>query len=193
LQKFSPRKNNEMKLLIVSDIHGDAVCCRAMLDAFEREGAEKILMLGDVLYHGPRNDLPSGYAPKKVIEMLNAVSDKIICVRGNCEAEVDQMVLSFPCMVDKAELYDNDKRINICLSHGHIYNPDKLPDMPDGSLFLYGHTHVLSIERRGGVVCLNPGSISIPKGNNPPSYAIYDAGKLEIKTFDGKILLSDFL
>ncbi len=182
-----------MKLLIVSDIHGDAECCSKMLDAFEREGAEKILILGDVLYHGPRNDLPSGYAPKRVIEMLNAISDKIVCVRGNCEAEVDQMVLSFPCMADRAELYDEDNGTNICMSHGHIYHPDKLPDMPERSLFLYGHTHLLSIERRGGVVCLNPGSISIPKGGNPRSYAVYNDGALEIKTLEGEILASDSL
>lgn len=182
-----------MKFLIVSDIHGDAECCSAMLNAYEREGAEKILMLGDVLYHGPRNDLPSGYAPKKVIEMLNALSDKIVCVRGNCEAEVDQMVLAFPCMADKAVVRDDERGIEIHMSHGHIYNPDKLPEMLDGSLFLYGHTHLLSIERRGGIVCLNPGSISIPKGGNPRSYAIYDSGKLTIKTFEGEILASDTL
>ena len=182
-----------MKFLIISDIHGDAECCRAMLDAFEREGAEKILILGDVLYHGPRNDLPAGYAPKKVIEMLNALENNIVCVRGNCEAEVDQMVLSFPCMADTATVYDEEKGIEICMSHGHIYNPDKLPEISDGSLFLYGHTHLLSIEKRCGVTCLNPGSISIPKGGNPRSYALYDGGKLEIKTFDGQILASDTL
>ena len=186
-------KGKLMKFLIVSDIHGDAECCSAMLDAFAREGAEKILILGDVLYHGPRNDLPAGYAPKRVIEMLNAISDKIVCVRGNCEAEVDQMVLSFPCMADKSELCDKERGINICMSHGHVYNPDKLPDLPRGSLFLYGHTHLLSIERRGGVVCLNPGSISIPKGGNPKSYAVYDGGRLAIKTLEGEILASESL
>ena len=182
-----------MKFLIVSDIHGDAECCRAMLEAVRREGAEKILILGDVLYHGPRNDLPSGYAPKKVIEMLNAVSDRIVCVRGNCEAEVDQMVLSFPCMADTAVVLDEDKQVSIYMSHGHIFNPDKLPEMPDGSIFLYGHTHIYSIERRGGALCLNPGSVSIPKGGNPRTYAVYDGGRLAIKTFDGQILASDTL
>ena len=182
-----------MKFLIVSDIHGDAECCRALLDAYEREDAEKILILGDVLYHGPRNDLPTGYAPKKVIEMLNAISDKIVCVRGNCEAEVDQMVLSFPCMADMAKVKDEDKGVEIYMSHGHIYNPDKLPEMPAGSLFLYGHTHLLSIEKRGDITCLNPGSVSIPKGGNPKSYAVYDSGKLIIKTFEGDILASETL
>ena len=182
-----------MKFLIVSDIHGDAECCRALLVAAQREGAEKILILGDVLYHGPRNDLPAGYAPKKVIEMLNAISDMIVCVRGNCEAEVDQMVLSFPCMADMAKIYDEDKGIEIYMSHGHIYNPDKLPVMPEGSLFLYGHTHLLSIEKRGSITCLNPGSVSIPKGGNPKSYAVYDSGKLTIKTFEGDVLAFETL
>ena len=183
-----------MKFLIVSDIHGDAECCRAMLDAAEREGAEKILILGDVLYHGPRNDLPAGYAPKKVIEMLNAISDKIVCVRGNCEAEVDQMVLSFPCMADTASVCDEEQGISIYMSHGHIYSPDKLPGgMPQRSAFLYGHTHILAAERRGGVLCLNPGSVSIPKGGNPKSYAIYDSGIFTIKTLEGEILVSEGL
>ncbi len=182
-----------MKFLIVSDIHGDAECCRAMLDAAERENAEKILILGDVLYHGPRNDLPSGYAPKKVIEMLNAISDKIICVRGNCEAEVDQMVLAFPCMADMAIVRDDEKGIKIFMSHGHVYNPDKLPEMPEGSAFLYGHTHLFSIERRGDILCLNPGSVSLPKGGNPKSYAVYDSGEFAIKTLDGEVLTSEVL
>ena len=155
------KERNKMKLLIVSDIHGDAECCSAMLDAALREGAEKILILGDVLYHGPRNDLPAGYAPKKVIEMLNEISDKIVCVRGNCEAEVDQMVLSFPCMADTAVVLDEEKRVSIYMSHGHIYDPDKLPEMPDGSVFLYGHTHLYSIERRGGVLSCAKAQLSV--------------------------------
>ncbi len=180
-----------MKIIIASDIHGDAECCRALLEAFERENAEKILLLGDILYHGPRNDLPEGYAPKKVIEMLNAVSDKIICVRGNCEAEVDQMVLNFPCMSDTAVVFDGEAGISMYMSHGHVYSPDKLPKMPQNSVFLSGHTHILSAERRCGVLCLNPGSVSLPKGGNPKSYAIYEGGIFEIKTLGGEIILSD--
>ena len=113
-----------MKLLIASDIHGDAVCCQALLDAYKRENAEKILLLGDILYHGPRNDLPSGYAPKSVIEMLNALADKLVCVRGNCEAEVDQMVLSFPVMSTTVCVLDSFNNRAIYMSHGHIYSPD---------------------------------------------------------------------
>lgn len=174
-----------MKLLIASDIHGDADCCAAMLAAFERENAEKILLLGDILYHGPRNDLPEGYAPKKVIEMLNACADKLICVRGNCEAEVDQMVLSFPVMSDTASVYDGETGITIYMSHGHKYSPDNLPPIPRGSLFLSGHTHVLSIEERDGITCVNPGSVSLPKNGNPKTYATYERGRIEIKTLEG--------
>jgi len=179
-----------MKLLITSDIHGDAECCKAMLQAAQRENAEKILILGDILYHGPRNDLPSGYAPKKVIEMLNAIADKLICVRGNCEAEVDQMVLSFPVMSDTAVFLDGENKLEIYMSHGHIYNPDKLPNMPQGSVFLYGHTHILSIEQKDGILCLNPGSVSLPKGGNPKTYATYADGVFEIKTLQGEVVAS---
>ncbi len=180
-----------MKLIIASDIHGDAVCAKALLEAFEHEKAEKILLLGDILYHGPRNDLPEGYAPKKVIDLMNSISDKLICVRGNCEAEVDQMVLNFPCMSDTAAVYDGERGVTLYMSHGHIYNPDRLPNMPSGSAFLYGHTHLYSIERRGGVLCLNPGSVSLPKGGNPKTYATYENGTFEIKTFNGKLLASE--
>ena len=180
-----------MKLIIASDIHGDAVCCAQLLRAAEREGTEKILLLGDILYHGPRNDLPEGYAPKKVIEMLNGIADKIICVRGNCEAEVDQMVLKFPCMSDTAVVFDSEKNVAIYMSHGHIYNPEELPPLPQGSVFLYGHTHLLSIERRDGILCLNPGSVSLPKGGNPRTYATYDGGIFEIKTFEGEVIIKE--
>ena len=179
-----------MKLLIASDIHGDALCCQAMLDAFESEKAEKILILGDILYHGPRNDLPSGYAPKKVIEMLNAIADLVICVRGNCEAEVDQMVLSFPVMSTTACVFDAEKGIGIYMSHGHVYSPDNLPPMPHGSLFLSGHTHVLMAENKGGILCVNPGSVSLPKNGNPKSYAVYENGTVTVKTLPGEKILS---
>ena len=177
-----------MKLLIASDIHGDAVCCRAMLDAAEREGAQKILILGDILYHGPRNDLPEGYAPKKVIEMLNAVSDKLLCVRGNCDTEVDQMVLSFPILSDTAFVYDSEADLTLFMSHGHKYSPENMPPISDKTVFLYGHTHLLGKTEVGGVSCVNPGSVSLPKGGNEKSYAIYRCGEIEIKTFEGKTL-----
>lgn len=177
-----------MKLIIASDIHGDAECCRTLLDAAEREGAEKILLLGDLLYHGPRNDLPENYAPKKVIGLLNRVADKLICVRGNCESEVDQMVLDFPVLSDSAIVYDGEAKLTLFMSHGHKYSPENLPPLSHGSVFLYGHTHILNLQKVGDTLCLNPGSVSLPKQNNPKTYATYEGGRFDIKTLDGEVL-----
>jgi putative phosphoesterase len=174
-----------MKLLIASDIHGDAVCCQAMLDAFAREQAEKLLILGDILYHGPRNDLPEGYAPKKVIDLLNAVADKLLCVRGNCDTEVDQMVLSFPVLSDTAFVHDGEVGLTLFMSHGHKYSPDNMPPLSGKTVFLYGHTHLLGKAERNGIPCINPGSVSLPKGGNPKTYAIYEDGSITVKTLDG--------
>ena len=179
-----------MKLLIASDIHGDADCCRALLDAAARENAEKILILGDILYHGPRNDLPEGYAPKKVIEMLNAASDKLLCVRGNCDTEVDQMVLSFPILSDTAFVYDGEEKLTLYMSHGHKYSPDNLPPISGRAVFLYGHTHILGKTEKDGIPCVNPGSVSLPKGGNDKTYAVYESGNITVKTLDGTPLES---
>ena len=179
-----------MKYIIASDIHGDAVCCRALLDAAQNEGADKILLLGDILYHGPRNDLPDGYAPKQVIELLNANAHKIVCVRGNCDAEVDQMVLSFPIMADLESIYDEQSDKTLVLSHGHVYSPDNLPTVNGDFIFFSGHTHVLDASVHGGTLCVNPGSISLPKQENPKSYATYEGGNIQIKELDGKVILS---
>ena len=154
-----------MKILFASDIHGSAYWCRKLCDLMEAEQPDKLILLGDLLYHGPRNDLPRDYAPKQVIPMLSTYADKIIAVRGNCEAEVDQMVLPFPCMADYAQLLVNG--VTFYLTHGHHTSPDALPPLPDGSVFLFGHTHVKLDEIRQGIRCLNPGSVSIPKdGSN---------------------------
>ena len=142
-----------MKLMIASDIHGSALYCAELLEAYRREGADKLLLLGDLLYHGPRNDLPRDYAPKQVIEMLSRHQDIIVAVRGNCEAEVDQMVLPFPCMADFARLEVDG--ITFHLTHGHHDSPDKLPQLPEGSVFLSGHTHIKMDEHRQGIRCLN--------------------------------------
>ncbi len=176
-----------MKLIIASDIHGGAECCKALLGAAEREGADRILLLGDILYHGPRNDLPADYAPKKVVEMLNEVKDKLICVKGNCESEVDQMVLDFPVMQESAMICDGENGVTLFMSHGHKFSPSNLPALPAKTVFLYGHTHVKRIEKVGEVVCVNPGSVTLPKENNPKTYATYQNGKIEIKTLDGEI------
>ena len=150
-----------MKLIIASDIHGSAFWCRKLMEQIEKENPDKVILLGDLLYHGPRNDLPKDYAPKQVIPMLSAIKERIIAVRGNCEAEVDQMVLPFPCMADYAQLLIDSK--TFYLTHGHHASPDNLPPLEDGSIFLSGHTHVKLDEVRGCIRCLNPGSVSIPK------------------------------
>ena len=177
-----------MRLLIASDIHGDADCCRALIGALERENAEKILILGDILYHGPRNDLPNGYAPKKVIEMLNGVADKLLCVRGNCDTEVYQMVLNFPIMSDTAFVYDGEAKLTLLMSHGHKYSPDNLPPLPQDTVLLYGHTHILGKTEKEGVICINPGSVSLPKGGNEKTYAIYENREITVKNLDGTII-----
>lgn len=179
-----------MKLLIASDIHGDCVCCEKMIERANLHEVDKIVILGDILYHGPRNDLPENYAPKKVIELLNKISGKLLCVRGNCEAEVDQMVLNFPVLSDIAWIYDGECGISLYLSHGHIYNPDKLPPLCEGSVFTYGHTHLYGFCEKDGVLCVNPGSVSLPKGGNPKTYAIYEDGKISVFGLDGEFLES---
>ena len=169
-----------MKLVIASDIHGSAFWCRKLVEVIEEVQPDKILLLGDILYHGPRNDLPREYGPKQVIPMLSAYKDRILCVRGNCEAEVDQMVLPFPCMADCALLSCDG--LTLYLTHGHHHNPDNLPALAEGAVFLSGHTHVKLDEVRNGIRCLNPGSVSIPKDGSH-SCMIFENG-----TFTFRIL-----
>ena len=179
-----------MKWMIASDIHGSAFYCEKMLKAFKREQADKLLLLGDILYHGPRNDLPKGYAPKKVIELLNNIKEKILCVRGNCDAEVDQMVLQFPILADYALLVLDGK--TFYATHGHVFNQDHLPPMQDGDILVHGHTHLLKAEKVetecGTITVLNPGSVSIPKGGNPNTYAILENGVFTIYSLDGEVV-----
>ena len=164
-----------MKWMIASDLHGSAYYCKKMVEAFEREGADRLLMLGDLLYHGPRNDLPRDYAPKEVIPMLNGLKNKLCCVRGNCEAEVDQMVLDLPVMADYCILPAGEKLIYA--THGHIYNGKNPPPLAEGDILLPGHTPVPAWTEFGQRnVCLNPGSLSIPKENSPHSYMILENG-----------------
>ena len=177
-----------MKILIASDIHGSAHYCRKLLSALEREKAQRMLLLGDILYHGPRNDLPEEYAPKEVIAMLNPLKDRIYSVRGNCEAEVDQMVLDFPVLADYC-LLPAGQHMVFC-THGHIYNEDNLPPMMPGDSLLYGHTHVPMAKLRGDRWMLNPGSVSIPKEGNPPSYAVLEDGVFTIRELDGTAFMS---
>lgn len=172
-----------MKYLIASDIHGSAYWCGRLMERVEAERPDKILILGDVLYHGPRNALPRDYDPKGVIAMLNPLAPAIVAVRGNCEAEVDQMVLDFPCMADYAEIVDPGGR-TLWLTHGHLWNPGNLPPLQPGSAFLYGHTHVKVLEEvEGGVTVFNPGSMSIPKDGSH-SFGVYENGRFRLELLE---------
>ncbi len=172
-----------MKWMIASDIHGSAVFCERLLRAYDREGAERLLLLGDILYHGPRNDLPVGYAPKKVIALLNERRDDILCVRGNCDAEVDQMVLSFPIMADYAMVEEGGALI--FATHGHLYNEEKLPMMKKGTVLLNGHTHVPKCVPHEDYVYMNTGSVSIPKEGSHHGYMIMENGLFIWKDLEG--------
>lgn len=173
-----------MKLLIASDIHGSAHYCAQLLEACRQEEAERMLLLGDLLYHGPRNDLPNGYAPKEVIAMLNGVKDNILCVRGNCEAEVDQMVLGFPVMADYGVLFFGG--LTVYATHGHVWNEENLPPLKKGDILLCGHTHVPKYTDHGTYAYINPGSVSIPKEGSPHSYMVYENGVFLWKDLAGK-------
>ena len=174
-----------MKLMIASDIHGSAYYCSKMIDAYKREKADRLLILGDILYHGPRNDLPKDYAPKEVIAMLNPLKNELLCVRGNCDTEVDQMVLDFPILADYCFLSVDG--YNILATHGHIYNPDHLPPLKEGDILLNGHTHIPANRKMENYTYMNPGSVSIPKKGSAHGYMIYD-GKFIWKDLDGNIL-----
>ena len=197
-----------MKIMAASDIHGSSLYCRQMLDAFTREQADRLLLLGDLLYHGPRNDLPEGYAPKEVIPLLNAHKNTLLCVRGNCDTEVDQMVLEFPILAESCILWLGSRMVYA--THGHHFNTSCLPPLQPGDILLHGHTHIptwevfcVSAEGSGtpeADVCkppaclyLNPGSVSIPKKNSPRGYLILTEKEAEWKTLEGesyhKILL----
>ncbi|MCR4883871.1 MAG: phosphodiesterase [Clostridiales bacterium] len=172
-----------MKWFIASDIHGSAFYCRIMLQQFISEQCDRILLLGDLLYHGPRNNLPEEYAPKKVIAMLSEYARDILCVRGNCEAEVDQMVLPFPVMADYALL--ETKEHLVFATHGHIFNESHIPPLHKGDILLHGHTHVPLCTEKEGIHILNPGSVSIPKGNSWHGYMTMEDGSFIWKDLQG--------
>ena len=179
-----------MKWMIASDLHGSAYYCRKMLEAFEREGADRLFLLGDLLYHGPRNDLPREYAPKEVIPLLNGKKEKLLCVRGNCDAEVDQMVLEFPVLADYAVL-PVGRRL-IYAPHGHIYHVKNLPPLAPGDVLLHGHTHVPAWTEFGqGNLYLNPGSVSIPKENSPHSYMTLEGNTMQWKELESSAVFHE--
>ncbi len=179
-----------MKLLIASDIHGDIAAAEAIKRAYFESGADRLILLGDLLYHGPRNDLPASYAPKMVIELLNGMSEHLLCVRGNCDTEVDQMVLSFPILADYA-LVECDG-VRMLLTHGHKFNMQTPPPLGQGDVLLNGHTHVATARRFGNDnLYINPGSPSIPKENTPKGYIIYGNRTFDFVDLDGKLWASE--
>lgn len=172
-----------MKLMIASDIHGSKFYCEKLMIRLMEENPDKLILLGDILYHGPRNDLPKDYDPKAVISLLNVVADQIICVRGNCDAEVDQMVLNFPITSETICIYDGI--FTMYMTHGHKYNMSNPLPMPEKSVLIYGHTHVPMAEYKDGILFLNPGSVSMPKEESEHSYLIYEDGKFLWKGLEG--------
>ena len=172
-----------MKIMIASDIHGSALYCRKMLEAFDAEQADKLLILGDVLYHGPRNPLPEEYDPKVVAAMLNERKHQILCVRGNCDGEVDQMMLEFPIMADYCILYAGGRMV--FATHGHHHNENSLPMLQPGDILLHGHTHIPVLEDRGAYILANPGSVTLPKQNSARGYLLLEDGSMIYKTLEG--------
>lgn len=174
-----------MKLLICSDIHGDYESALAIIEASKKHNAEKIIILGDILYHGPRNDLPKTYAPKRVIELLNANKEKLLCVRGNCDTEVDQMVLEFPVLSDYAVIFTDG--LAMYLTHGHKFGMDNPPPLQKGDILLCGHTHICTrVDFGDANTYLNPGSVAIPKAGTPRSYMIYEDKLFTLYDLQGK-------
>ncbi len=171
-----------MKIMVASDIHGSALYCRRMLERFDEEGADKLLLLGDLLYHGPRNPLPEEYNPKAVAEMLNARKQQILCVRGNCDGEVDQMMLEFPIMADYCILSVGSRMI--FATHGHHHNENSLPMLQEGDILLHGHTHIPVLEDRGAYMLANPGSVTLPKQESVRGYLLLEEGALTLKDLD---------
>ncbi len=177
-----------MKLMFASDIHGDIECAKKTVEAFEREGAVRLFLLGDILYFGPRNKLRPTYAPQSVIELLNSYKDRIVSVRGNCDAEIDQTLLEFPIMAEYSYVFADG--LSMLLTHGHKINMDSAANLRDGDILIHGHTHVLCIKEFGREnIYLNPGSTTYPKEGNPPSYMTYEKGVFEIKHLEsGEII-----
>jgi len=177
-----------MKLLITSDIHGSLSATKKVLEAFKKEQADYLIFLGDALYHGPRNPLPDEYNPAEVANLLNTIKNKIIAVRGNCDSEVDQMLLHFPITAEYQTIPLTHVR-KLFATHGHIFEPTTMPEnVESGDIFAFGHIHLPILEKNeAGFLILNPGSAALPKEDHPPTYAVISSDKVEIKTFDGEV------
>ncbi|MFS9433214.1 phosphodiesterase [Citrobacter sp. C348] len=177
-----------MKLMFASDIHGSLPATERVLELFAQSGARWLVILGDILNHGPRNALPQGYAPAQVADRLNALASRIIAVRGNCDSEVDQMLLHFPITAPWQQvLMDN---LRLFLTHGHLYGPENLPALNAGDVLVYGHTHLPIAERRGDIYHFNPGSVSIPKGGFTASYGILDDNVLSVMALNDQSIIA---
>lgn len=174
-----------MKLFFISDIHGSLYYLKKAVENYKKENAQYIVVLGDELYHGARNPLPQGYNPKAVAELLNEYKDKIIAVRGNCDSEVDEMVLSYPMMGDYSIILHNNRKL--FLTHGHVYNKENLPALADGDVIIHGHTHVPVAEKFKNIFIINPGSITFPKENTPHCYGVLEGDVFQIKDLEGNI------
>ncbi|MGG7165375.1 phosphodiesterase [Clostridium ihumii] len=177
-----------MKLFFMSDIHGSLKYAKLGVDAFIKENADYMVILGDVLYHGPRNPLPEEYNPKEVANLINKYKNKIIGVRGNCDADVDQMLLEYPCMMDYNVILADNKRVFI--THGHIYSEKNMLNIAEGDVLIYGHTHIPVAKKENDIYVINPGSISYPKENNPHSYGILEDNIFYIKDICGNVIKS---
>ena len=173
--------------MFISDIHGSLSCLSEALLRYEAEKPDKMVLLGDILYHGPRNPIPEGYDPKGVISRLNALKESIIAVRGNCDAEVDQMVLDFPMMSDYQQVLLENR--SFYLSHGHLYDNELPKGLGNNTVYVQGHTHIPMIERKQTAIHMNPGSVTLPKNGEPRTYGVYENDTLTIKTMDGEIYL----
>ncbi len=180
---FIPERLVFLKLFFISDIHGSLYYLKLALERLEQEKASHIIILGDELYHGARNPLTRDYNPKEVAVLLNAFSNKIIAVRGNCDSEVDEMVLTFPMTSTYSTLLIDGKRL--FLTHGHIYGEQNMPKLSEGDAFIYGHTHIPVAKKAGGITVINPGSISLPKEGNPNTYGVLEDNIFTIKRLDG--------
>ncbi len=173
-----------MKILIASDIHGSAKFTKELAARFEEEGADRLVLLGDIYNHGPRNPLPEGYDPLGVAQVLNGMTERLTVIKGNCDSDVDTMISEFE-FVAEAVLLSEGKQI--FLQHGDRFSIDSLPKNC-GDAFIYGHYHTGFIERRGGVLVANCGSVSLPKGGTPRSYILLDGQTLILKELSGKEL-----
>ena len=176
-----------MKLMFASDLHGSLFFCEKLMREFEKEKPDKLILLGDLLYHGPRNNLTKNYDTQKVAELLNSIKNNIICVRGNCDSEVDQAVLNFEIRADYINMYLENRLI--FLTHGHIYNKNHLPFLNSDDIIIHGHTHVPTIEKIGEIVYINPGSVSLPRNNSQNSFMLYYNREFEIKEFYDKMIM----